>query len=501
MDKIYSLLRSLSTPQKKMLRDYLQYFSIRKDPSTHLLKLAELILESEEVIPALEDCSRMIYGQMNYNGIQKLKSRLQKKVENLILLDTGTEKRDSGLDELDKYVIIIRRKVALFHVLLLSGTDNSLFLKGEMEDIIRLAKKYELYSILVEQLKYKKWMYGLKEGENVFLALDEEVKHYQRCDEALNKAVDCYYLATIRGLRQTKRSKIEQQAFLKENIDVLSKEVKATKSAVVNYYVKQLEVMYYDSQDKTMEAREAALEMLQTIKDNKSVFRKQRLAIAYMYIANSDIRSGEYDKAIEFAMAAKKYYVKGSVNYHASIEYEFHARFYQADWSNCQRLSQELLRSVKREIGDFNFAKYVFYQASVLYGQQRYKEVLRLLNYKLQISKDKQGWDVSIRTLKIQTYVDMGRTDEASTQVLGLMKHVERAFPEKGLKPREKLILRTLRTLEHEGFSGNTIKTKLEKAFDLLSNHVNYQWDPLSSELFPFEVWLSARYKLSKVRK
>jgi len=501
MNKIHYLLSRLSSPQLKMFRDYLHYFSVRKDPDTQLMRLADLLLQSQEEVPSLEDCSRVIYGSMNYNGIQKLKSRLQKKVENLMLMDTGTEKRDTGLDELDKYIIIIRRKVALFHILLLSGTDSSSFLTSEMEDIIRLSKKYELYSILVEQLKYKKWMLGLREGEKVLIEIGKQIAFYQRCDEALAKAVDCYYLAVIRNVHHSKSNQESLQKFLKKNIAFLQGEIKVTGSAMVQYYTKQLEAMYYDGLNKVERAQEAAIEMLKIIQGNKSVYRKQRLAIAYIYLSNCDIRMGIYDQAIAYAISAKKLCARNSVNYYASIDYEFLARLYDGDWTHCQRLSQELLRSVKKEIGDFSFAKYLFYQASVYYMNHKYKEALRLLNYKLQLSKDKQGWDVSIRILKIQTLVDMGMLDEASTQVLGLLKHVERSFFETEMKPREKLILKTLRLLEHEGFSGQRVKTKLEKSLELLRQNENYKWEPLSSELYPFENWLMARFRFLKLQK
>jgi hypothetical protein len=501
MDKTHFLLRSLSPPQLKMLKDYLHYFSVRKDPETQLLKLADIIIQSGDEVPSLEDCSRMIYGTMNYNGIQKLKSRLRKKIENLLLLDTGTEKRDKGLDELDKYIILVRRKVTLFHVLLLSKTDSSRFLDAEMEEIIRISKKYELYSILIEQLKYKKWMVGLKEGEKEMNALSTDIKFYQKCEETLNKAVDCYYKAVIRTSHNTKSDRLGLQRFLKQSIRELGNENEAMGSAVVTYYSKQLEAMYYDSLHKISYSRQAAMEMLYIIKNNKSVFRKQRLAIAYIYLSNCDIRAGEYENAIQNASSARKYCLKNSVNYYGSVDYEFLARFYLSDLTGSQRLSHELLRSVKKEVGDFFFAKYLFYQASVYFALGRYKDTLRQLNFKMQLSKDKQGWDMSIRILKIQTTVEMSNLDDASAQVAALIKHAERAFLNGTLKPREKLILRTLRMLEHDGFSGLRIRQKLFKSYELLRNNVNYCWEPLSSELIPFESWLASHYNLGKTRR
>jgi hypothetical protein len=498
MDKLHFLLINLSAPQWKMLRNYLRYFSIRKDADTQLIRLAEIIRNHRDSSPSLEDCSRLLYGEMNYNAIQKAKSRLQRKVENLLLLDTGTEKRSDELDELDKNVILIRRKVTLFHIILLHKTDTKQFLNSEMEEIIRLSKKYELYSTLIEQLKYKKWMYGLRQGKKIFSELNKEISFYQRCNDALNKAADCYYLAVIRSMHTSKSDHAIFRKFLKDNIASLKSEFAVTNSPLVFYYTKQLEIMLHDAENDLEAARKASLEMIKIIHEHKSVFRKQRLAVAYDHLASCEIRSANYESAVHFAQESKKYCIRNTVNYYAAIEYEFLSRFYQDDLAGSQRLSQELLRSVKKEMGDFLFAKYLFYQSNVLYMQQKFKETLRLLNFKLQLSKDKQGWDVSIRILKIQTLIELGRLDEASTQVGSLLKHADRSFSGTELNPREKLIIRTLRMLNREGFSEARIRLKIKKSAHVLREHPAYMWEPLSSELIPFEKWLESHYNSGK---
>jgi hypothetical protein len=416
-------------------------------------------------------------------------------VENLLLLDSGTEKREIGQDELDRYVVLIRRKVALFHILL-SKTGNSALLVSEMEEIIRLSKKYELYSSLIEQLKFKKWLRSIREGEKVLYELNKEIEFYVRCNNALNKATDCYYIAMIRSNFKSSADKRLFQKFLRESIALLKEECKVTGSAIVSYYTKQLELMYHESLDNVKVTHDVCIELLKIVTTNKSVFRKQRVAIVYDHLASCDIRLGDFDLAVKNSLAAQKNFIRYSANYYTSVEYEFLARFYDEDLERSKSLSQILLKSAKNEMGDFRYAKYLFYQANVLCMQKKFKEANRVLNYKLQLSKDKQGWDLSIRILKIRILVELDRYDEASSQVSSLLKHVERSFSKDELKPREKLIIKTLRMLEHEGFSSIRILPKIEKACVHLSDHSIYPWEPISSELIPFEKWLSDKYKL-----
>jgi tetratricopeptide (TPR) repeat protein len=458
------------------------------------MKLAEILLLNGDEVPGVKECSLLIYGKMNYNGIQKLKSRLQKKVENLLLLDSGTEKREIGQDELDRYGIVIRRKTALFQILL-SKTGSSLLLRTEIDEIIRLSKKYENYSTLVELLKFKKWMSGFREGEKIIWEINREILFYQRCNDALNKATDCYYLGVIRSDFTSKADKRSFQSFLRESIAELKEECLVTQSPIVSYYTKQLEIMFFESQGNAMETRNVCEELLQIVSGNKSVFRKTRVAIVYDYMASCDIRLDDFEEAINHAILAQKHFIKNTANYYTALEHEFYARFYQSDLSGSQKLNQLLLRSVKKETGDFRSAKYLFYQANVLFALGKHKEAHSLLNFKLQLSKDKQGWDLSIRILKIQALIEMNRFDEASLQVASLIKHAERSFVAEEIKPREKLIIRTLRLLDHEGFSGSRILPKLSRFGQLFAANKNYHWEPLSSELIPFEKWLQARYK------
>jgi tetratricopeptide (TPR) repeat protein len=264
----------------------------------------------------------------------------------------------------------------------------------------------------------------------------------------------------------------------------------------VKYYTKQLEIMYYESEGKIELTREVCYELLEIVTQNKSVYRKQRLAIVYDYLSNCDMRLGNYKQAINHAQVAQKYFLKNTANYYTAVDHEFLANFYESDLERSKVLCSLLLRSTKKEMGDFKYAKLLFYQANVFFMQKKYKEALKLLNYKLKLSKDKQGWDVSIRILKIQTLIELGRTDEASAHVISLIKHTERAFADQELKPREKVIIRTLRMLQNAGFISAKIKPKLEQFASQLVYSKNFKWEALSPELIPFEKWLSVFYKL-----
>jgi len=495
MEKLHFLIQTLTKPQRKILKVHLKYLSVRKDADTQMMKLADILMTCGSTVPTIEECSLMIYGKMNYLAVQKIKSRLFQRVKALLVFDVGLEKRGADKEDLERYGVTIRWETTLFQILY-NRTGNNPVLRSTMNEIIRLCKEYESYPTLIEILNYKKWL-GYREGEKKMNELNVEVNYYKRCNDTLTKAKDFYLLSIVRSTFTTKEDLESFRKFLRDAIAELNLEAAELKSAFIQYYIKHLEIIYYEAAKDFAVTRDICLELTHIVKDNRSIFSKPRLAIVYGSIAACDLRLGDYELAIDNAVIAQKYCMHNTENYYAAVEYEFVARFYQREIEKCKGVCATLIRSVKKEVGNFRYAKYLFFQANVFYLQNRFKEALSLLSFKLELSRDKLGWDISIRILRILLLLELGRMDEASTQFESLSKHASRSSSEEALRPRDKLILRTLRMLNHDGFSGSRIRLKLASNYELLTQDSAYSWEPLSSEMIPFDSWLASRYKLS----
>jgi hypothetical protein len=488
MERIYTLLHHLSKPQIKILKVLLRYLPVRKDPDTRLLQLTDFLLNSNEV-PSLEICSEAIYGKLNYQTFQKLKSRLQSKIFSTLLLDPAFENKESNKDDLDRQVINIRRKVALYHVLSLGLSDKIDFSK-EMEEIIRLAKKYEQFPILCEQLRYKKLIKGFREGKKEFYAIDGELQFYKRCNNALEKATDCYHLTLMNTGFTSNADKKNYQSFLRDNIAELNEECAVLKSPLISYYSKNLEAMYYESAGNIGVTRSVFYQLLTIVLENKSVFRRDRVGTAYSQLAGCDLSLGRYEDSLKNAIWAQKYFIKNSYNYFVAMEHQFLASFYQADLNKSRALSSLLLKGGEKELGAFKYAKYLFYQANVLFAQRKFKEALHILTMKLEIGKDKVGWGFNVRVLSVQALVELNRMEDAARSVAGLVK-------QEALKPRDKTIFRIMQMLKRQGFDGARIRQKLQCEIAFLSHNKDCKWEPMLSELIPFDKWLASYYKIS----
>jgi tetratricopeptide (TPR) repeat protein len=496
MEKLHFLLTHLSKPQRKILQVHLKYLSVRKDSDTQIMKLAGILLNCGDDVPTLEECSRLIYGRMNYSAIQKIKSRLLQKVKSLLVFDAGMEKSGETRQGSDYQGIAIRWQTTLFQILSDRLGDTPL-LRSTLNEIIRLSKTYEYYPTLVEMLYTRKWMTLSEQDAPNCAKLNEEINHYQRCGDVLAKARDYYAQAVLRSDSHSHSEKKALESFLKDCIAELNAGYRFTRSPLVAYYIQLLEIRYCMSSDNIAAVKELCNELLEIIRSNRSVYSSQHLADAYMYMGTCHIRLGEYDRAAEDVQCAQKLSARNSENYLAALELEFFARFYQKDIEKSKTVCLKLIKSIKPEPGNFRYSKYLFFQANICFLQGRFSEAQALLNIKFVLPRDKSGWDISVRLMRILLFLEMEKVDEAGMHFISLSRHVSRSSQGNEVDSRTKLILRILRMLYQEGFSVSGILPKLNHLREMLSSQSTCLWEPLSSELIPFERWLKRHYKLN----
>jgi tetratricopeptide (TPR) repeat protein len=497
MEKLHFLIRSLSLQQRKILKVLQENLSSNKKTDTQSIRLVNLLLEQAET-PSIEACSMALYGKMNYFAIQKIKSRLTRDIKNLLLFDSGMEKRKGSDDPLIDQGIAIRREMAQFYILL-GKSGNSAVLQQVMNEILRMAKTYEVYPALVEMLNHKKWMSGFRQGEPAFAQIEEQVTYYQRCYTSVTKAADFYHLGIIRSEFTDKKEKREFQHFLRESIAELNESYVSTHSAQVLFYLKHLEIMYYTGAGNPEVTHDVAIELLEIIKTSKAVHNKSRVGSVYGVLAACHMRMARYAKAIACAKASQRCFIKNSANYFNAMEYEFLANLYLGKTKRSKTICQKMLRSEKKETGDFRSSKYLYYLANICFLQKDFKQCLCILSQKLDLSKDKQGWDIQLRILLIMAMLELGHSDEAENQVFKLEKQAKQLGD--SITLRQKMIVGTLCQLCKAGFSYSQAKSKMLHNLSHLVDFKEYAWDPVGAEQVRFELWLAEKYPAVEKRK
>lgn len=499
MENLHLLLNSLSRAQLRLLRKFLTCFSSRGEGDAKTLHLLELLLETS-TSPVLESCSRQLYNAEPDTRILKLKSRLKSKVLDALLLDINLEHR--GLfDKKELATIKIRKKLAQYSYLSYKFGDKPI-VKQLIDEVIQLSKKFEHYSGVIEGLKFKKYYKGFRIGEKEFHAINKELEFYEACSKAVGKAADYYYLKMMKGNFKGNVDQRESQNFLRECIADLKKEYEYTRSATVGFYLKYLEQFYHENNSNFEAAREACLQQLSIVNKHPAVYRKQRVGIIYDNIAQFDILLSDYKRAVNNALAAQKHFLKKSVNYFISKEIEFEALFYAEEFQKAKTVSATLVNAVASQSGDFRSAKYRFFRANVLFMLGEYREALKLLSERLELSKDKSGWEIAIRVLMIMNHLELERYDYVSQLVEGLRRHMDRHGKQTEMRERDRTIIKVMQKMVIRGFDPGQISEKeLNLLRQLASKDGKQKWEPLTPELIPFHEWAARKYRLNLAAK
>lgn len=506
MEDLFSLIQCLTTAEWESLQRYLTCFSTHNPAELKQLSLAKLLREAEEC-PTDKRCCIRIYGVGSDARFDVLKSWLKEKTLDFLLTDISCNKKQE-LDEADAAIIRIKKKSAQFQQLYYSKRRLH-FLQGLLEEIISLSKEYEQHSLTSEHLRLKKALIGFKMSKSEFTKITKELNQSLNLGILINNAEHYYHELIVLTEFSGKTDKKKLFSFFEKAIPEVEGYYAETKSALIKYQLKFLELGYYQLCENHPKARSICLELLDVVRNNKSVYRRQRIGVVYDNLSRCEYYLGHYKQAAEWAREAQKHFNAGSENFCIALEQEFYALFAMERYEEAEAIANKMLSSATRkELGGFRYAKYNVLLANALFKLRRFNEALHILSQEMEISKDKAGWETGARTLKIMTLIEMLKLDEASLAVLSLKQFFKRADKKTPISLRDKKILNLLLVAERAGFMFSTLNGNTDKYFDALtSSEENLRWEPFTHELIPFHQWFAdkmparhgAKKKLEKV--
>ncbi|TAL61174.1 MAG: hypothetical protein EPN85_05545 [Bacteroidetes bacterium] len=492
MQELHSLIHCLTCSEWQALQGYFTCFTEHDPAKLKYAQLAKMLMDAEEC-PADVSCCLKIYGVKSDSNFEKLKSRLREKILDFLLTDISADKQKE-LDEADYAIIKMKKKSAQFQQLFYSKKRMPL-LYGLLDEIIVQAKKYEQYSILVDHLRLKKALAGLKIGREEFEKIDVAMQTALLCLSLANKAEHFYYKLIISGDFSGKQDKQKTLQALKQNIAEVQAGFELTNSPMIHYYLKNLEMGYYQLQEDYLRARSVCLELSNIVRNNKSVRRKQRLAVVYDNLSRCEFYLGNFEEAATCARDAQIYFNQGSENYCIALEQEFYALFALKQYRQSSDIATKMITSAARkELGEFRHSKYHYLLANTFFMQRDFEGALGILSEKREISTDKAGWETGARILTIMTLIEMLKLDEASLAIYGLKQFFKRTDKKTLVSKRDKTILNLLLILERAGFRFGSLNGSTEKHLITLgSPEEETRWEPFTSELIPFHKWMSGK--------
>lgn len=492
LKELLSVLKPSETEiAKKHLIAYSTNHTLNSSRSLQLFKL----LEKKPDIDLQKAFRKLKYKSLR--SFLRLVQRTVSKVEESLILEVNIN-RSNTYSQLFTTKFKIRKLIMQTQILSARGlTNQSLKLT---ESILRSAKKFELYDEIIEALYNKQVLVGLKKGEQYYNKMKKDIQNFENARHALNRTKDKYrsfYAASdFSGIVKDKSALLEK---LIEEIELDQKETNSINIQVLSHLLK-MEWHFLKAEYFNVEI--TGLDLINILKDSEAVFSTARMGLVYFNIADSQISALDFDKAILYSGKSENV-LKENLNFNLlmALECKVLAEFYTAEYATALNSVEYLLKLNVINKFPFKKAKALYFKAINLFITGEYKHANTLLYNITEIEKDKEGWNVWIRILRILCSVEMLRLNLVEYDIENFRKYMIRTAERADVRERDRLVLRVLLELDRQDYDFKSTAKSREKTLEKLASlDPLIKWEPKSPELILFHDWFWAKVENREYR-
>jgi tetratricopeptide (TPR) repeat protein len=397
-------------------------------------------------------------------------------------------------DPCDKQIIRIRKKMLQFRVIYRKkNRAEFIVLVHLLNEIIKEARTYEQYDILVEALIFKKYLLMLRKEYSEIKEIDKKIKSYTEAHKMMLVANDHYFNLIVEQEIVNNFEPAEKLKMLKGAASELQEFVNQTESSNISFIQKILDIEVLILSEQYQNTVNLYYEMIAYLFKHPEIYRDSWVGFAYDNISQCQVYNQDYQIAVMSSQKAQTFYPAKSNSLVSSKQQEFYALFYSKKFNLANAVIKILLDFPMINSGDFRYHKFLFLNACTLFKMGFYTEAYAICNQNLEISKDKIRWDIGLRYLRYMCQVEHGDFDGAQKTIDAHRKSINRN--KKTVSSRDELIHKLLTEYSRSGFiRGASAKLqgyweKLNKSGDLNS------WKHYTHELIPVHSWIAERVK------
>ena len=453
-------------------------------------KLVNLIIQVPNVSQVRAEYE--IYKSKNEIAFLKLVERIIEKIDEIYV--SFNRESIPSFSERNFYFFFLKRKLLIIQMRWLRGVDFDI--KVQFERIITLSKRYELYDCLVETLLAKQRFMSFHFGTKAFEMIEKEIIYYEECSRMTQRSRRLF--TKIASKINQLIPPMEYLGELKEIVAVLERDFNYTKSASIGYFLYYLQIELYQIHQKYREAGQMLIKQLNLLKNNVSIYTKDRNGEILLNVCSNQIYLLNYKSAVEAAEIAKSFYEPNSAQLYVAMEVEFFARFYNGEIDAAEKIIEEIYHATRLGNSPILFSKraYLFACIKTIKGEIRKSDEL-LLDVN-EVAKDKGGWNLAKRNLSIINCIETQNFEKADLKIQSLEKFIKRNSKAHNIPKRNVIILRILLKLNNENYDFNKVYKQRKRYFELLEgNDPDYGWKIRSPELIVFHEWFRSKMKPS----
>lgn len=485
LQKLHSLVHQFNTHELTLIR-YALKGSKDESGENKYLRLFEYVIKEHKTI-SRKAASMAIYHAMPDTRITKLAERLEEKILDIIISEVFLKKSDR-INLYSESRIQTRKKALQISVLhYLNGTSQYLF--DLIEKGIVEGKKSGLELALID-------LFQAKRGAQIFYGTTNEYKRSNKSFEFYRKCYACS-LEVLRCYNEI----IKDEGFghsrtggrKRETVRMMILKLNTHKTYMQSIFTKYLfgliRVEYFFLQENYISAKKLLHQQIRLIKSSILAGSNKEI-ILHNELCNCEIFLGNYKKAISQREKLTSIFRRtNKLDYYIFLHSLFYPVFYDNQYSYAIQILLEFHSDNNPIKSIFRYGKNDYFLACVHFQKNEVQKALTIVNQPSPLNKDKTGYDIAIRVLRIQSLLELEREDEAATQAENLRKHISRNYKRAYVSDRDKMIIRILQQMTRRGFSGNPYKAESEMIKKLSHNKGNFKWMPKTPELIRFHEW------------
>jgi hypothetical protein len=480
LSSLKNVLVKLTDEELHLLKKNLNQ-NLRKEQSVKLKSQQLIKLLSGDKQYTLGEMQFNIYGKLNYHAFNKLTTRLNQKVLEIITLDKAI--LSNNFSKRNTINLDLRKKLLLADILQLKGLRKEVL--PHYNKIISNAKKFELYDIQIRALNSKQRLQSVNSKFKLFKRINKEISEAEISHLSLNDANKIYN--EITNIINNSDNYFAYKNELIQCVEKLEKLLSASNSPTIGYYYFTLCAELWEKQSEFIKSKQSLEKVQEILLKNESAYTSNRYGTVLLNLANNSIFLKQYDDAIRLANATKEYFKGLPLTLLIVDEILFFAHFYKKDFFMCNHI---LINKTRNIDSDILKSKFSYFQSCIYFENKDYTSSLQELSRYKEIKKDREGWNINIRILFILNRIELKQYESVDLQIQNLEKYIKRVSKSKDISPRYLIILRILIKLIQENFNYNLVYKKRMKYFNYLESDNNqYAWEIKSPELIVFQTW------------
>ncbi len=488
LQKLQELLKNLSSAEIDVIKKLIEQSKSNLLKVNKQEKLFFLLLNKDKI--EYDKVKKLISKDTTDYGFIRLIGRLKNRVIESLYLDVNLN-RSTSINSAFRHKLMQKKLLVSAFVLHSRGMiDLSMDIYNE---VIIKSKRFELYDDLLEALYIKQGLVGLSKGMDAYNKLAEQIIFYEECRIAFYNAKNWYrsFYARVdfEGLKS-----LDFKADLKKYISLLNSSYEFTRSANVKMYKFLFEMELFQQLSDFVKVDEVGREFVKFIRKSRAIFGKERVGTIYSQLAENKIKSFEFKESLEYSKTGIEFFLNKNLNYFVAKELEVEAAYYEGDIFHLESLIKDLSKDPFYEGFDYRRTKLRFYLGMVYFLQHNFKQAKLEFNDTKEIEKDKAGWNVWVRIMRILCNVSLAKYNFIEYDIESFRRYVKRTQYRNDVRSRDELILTSLLTLERNGFDFAKTYKEEKKLFEKLESMDDlYRWRVDSPELIIYHQWFVSK--------